>query len=142
MRRSRSRQAILRTVQFGKRVRLHASTYRDPGVRFHIVIQSHPEIERFDRAVADAIWTTLMEMSRRGVEVHAAVLMPAHLHLVLEPRSTGVVEWVGAFKSKSARATWPFGVSRTPWQPRFFDRALRAGGEYDAALAYVLRNPS
>jgi REP element-mobilizing transposase RayT len=130
-------------VQFRKRIRLPKPAYGNTDAAFHIVIRAHPEVRSWSNEVRNAIWNVLMQrVVGDDIVVHAALLMPDHLHLIVQPASRNLIAWVGALKSRAARATWPLGIRGTPCQPRFYDRGLRGDEEYQVAMEYVLRNPS
>lgn len=130
-------------MRYPKRIRLDPEMYSNAETVFHVIVRAHPETDAWSNDVRNAIWRVLFEEAAKSeVTLHAAVLMPDHLHLVVQPAALNLISWVGALKSRTARAVWAFGVRRTPWQPRFYDRGLRSAEEYEVVMAYVLRNPS
>ncbi|MFT0521385.1 REP-associated tyrosine transposase [Pseudomonas faucium] len=72
----------------------------------------------------------------------AWVLMPDHLHWLIElgPVSLGVL--MCTFKSRSSCALYRAGAERQHiWQPGFHDRALRKEEDVRAAARYIIANP-
>jgi REP element-mobilizing transposase RayT len=68
--------------------------------------------------------------------VHAATIMPDHVHLVLEfPQEADVAKSVCDWKRWTAR-TLGF-----RWQRDFFEHRLRHDESFDAKTRYVLENP-
>ena len=130
-------------VPFPRKIRLPDDAYLNPEHVFHIVIHATPRKVPFqDQAIGDAVWATCLEATSRGaVHILAACLMPDHLHVVAKPATSSVTRWVNAFKSYSTTKAWMAGWNGVLWQPSFFDRRLRDQEEFDAAIAYVLRNP-
>jgi REP element-mobilizing transposase RayT len=121
-------------VRYPRRIRLSPDVYKDPANVFHVVVRAHHDIPAFSQEMREAIWKTLLSSADTlSVTLHAAVLMPDHVHLILQPAAGDIVKWLGGWKSLTARAMWPLGLRGSPWQPRFYDRALRDQTEYAAA---------
>ena len=78
-----------------------------------------------------------------GHRVHAYVLMPDHVHLVVTPREDGNVSQVMySLKLHTARQIGALlGSQGGIWQARFYERALRTRKDVEGALAYVHDNP-
>jgi putative transposase len=129
-------------MRYGKPIRLQASSYADRDTLFHLVVRTHPEVGQLALRVREAVWQSLIAFTHSAdVVLQAAVLMPDHLHAIASPGRLDIVRWIGGWKSLSTRAAWGAGHRGTLWQRRFYDRALRGEEEFQAALAYVLRNP-
>jgi len=81
--------------------------------------------------------------TRLGHKVHAYVLMPDHLHLVVTPREGGNVSQVmHSLKLYTARQIGALlGSKGGIWQSRFYERVLRTPKGIEVALAYVHNNP-
>jgi putative transposase len=81
--------------------------------------------------------------TRLGHRVHAYVLMPDHMHLVVAPREGGNVSQVmHSLKLYTARQIGALSGSKGGiWQARFYERALRTPKDVQEALAYVHDNP-
>lgn len=81
--------------------------------------------------------------TRLGHQVHAYVLMPYHMHLVVTPRPGGNVSQVlHSLKLHTARQIGALlGSKGGMWQARFYERALRTPKDVESALAYVHDNP-
>ncbi|MCX2687735.1 transposase [Pseudomonas sp. DCB_AW] len=72
----------------------------------------------------------------------AWILMPDHLHWLIELRANSLGSLMCSFKSKSACALYRVGAERLHiWQPGFFDRALRKEEDVKAAARYIIANP-
>ncbi len=81
------------------------------------------------------------------LELHAAVVMPDHVHLVLSPFEKSPAEWhplpeimhsikrFAAGEINKAR-----GTAGQVWQDESFDRVIREG-EFDEKVAYIQKNP-
>ena len=81
--------------------------------------------------------------TRLGHQVHAYVLLPDHMHLVVTPREGGNISQVmHSLKLYTARQIGALlGSKGGIWQARFYERALRTPKEVEGALAYVHDNP-
>jgi putative transposase len=78
-----------------------------------------------------------------GHRVHAYVLMPDHVHLVVTPReSSDVSRVMHSLKLHTAREIGALLESKGGvWQARFYERALRTPRDVEEAIAYVHDNP-
>jgi REP element-mobilizing transposase RayT len=82
-------------------------------------------------------------------DLHAAVVMPDHVHLVLTPlvneaqrRVMPLFEIMKAIKGASAhKINRRLGHQGTVWQEESFDRVLRSSEDVGAKILYVLENP-
>jgi len=81
--------------------------------------------------------------------LHAAVVMPDHVHLIFVPQINqaamevySLAEIMDAIKGASAhRINKELGRKGKVWQTESFDRVLRSSESLDAKIAYVLENP-
>lgn len=72
----------------------------------------------------------------------AWVLMPDHLHWLIELGEVPLERVVRRFKSRSSRAILEVGgPSGGIWQPGFHDRALRRDEDIRAVARYIVANP-
>ncbi|HDS1745913.1 MULTISPECIES: transposase [Pseudomonas] len=72
----------------------------------------------------------------------AWVLMPDHLHWLIELGHGTLGELMCAFKSRSSCALYRAGADRRRiWQPGFHDRALRREQDIRAVARYIIANP-
>lgn len=73
----------------------------------------------------------------------AFVLMPDHLHWLVQLQTGSLTELVKRFKSKSAAAiNHQRHTYGTPiWQPGFHDHALRDGEDIQHMARYIVANP-
>ncbi len=85
------------------------------------------------RAVIHAIRD---DAARGSHKTLAFVVMPDHLHWLLELRQESLSRLVGRVKSISAKR-----IGEPIWQDGFHDRALRKEEELKAIARYVVANP-
>lgn len=85
----------------------------------------------------------------RTMELHIAVVMPDHVHLILTPainydrqRVWTLAEILWAIKSASAhRINKALNRSGKVWQDEYFDHILRSSESLNAKVDYVSQNP-
>lgn len=72
----------------------------------------------------------------------AWVVMPDHLHWLVQLQSGSLDELMRRIKSKSARQiNQHLGTQGQIWQPGYHDRALRQDEDLQAAARYIVANP-
>lgn len=95
----------------------------------------------------DVVLETCMRGNGKSYQLHAAVVMPDHVHLVLTPlednnRPISLPEILQEIKSVSAhRINRYLGRKGNLWQQESFDRAMREVENTLGRLEYVLGNP-
>ncbi|HJR74323.1 MAG TPA: transposase [Luteimonas sp.] len=76
------------------------------------------------------------------VENFAWVVMPDHIHWLLQLRSDHLKICLQRFKSRSARAiNIALGRDGTVWQPGFYDHYLRSDEDLRKQAQYIVQNP-
>jgi putative DNA methylase len=98
--------------------------------------------------VRDVVLAAITSGHERYFHLHAAVVMPDHVHLLLTPgrddegATYGLSQIVSAIKGRSAReVNQALGRSGHVWQPERFDRALRSHERVRAQAEYICQNP-
>lgn len=81
--------------------------------------------------------------SASGHKIHAYVIMPDHVHLIVTPKIRKTISQVmHSFKIYTSRQIGLLTQSTGGiWQPRFYERALQNGEEAQNALDYIHVNP-
>jgi putative transposase len=93
--------------------------------------------------IAGLLIDTLKERRNEDCfDLHAWVLMPDHIHLVLQPDKSSLEEIMRRFKSLSwKRCRTEAGLVEPLWQRGFHDRGVRNERALLAAIDYVHLNP-
>ncbi len=93
--------------------------------------------------VREVVRDCLMKFDDQRVRVHAAVIMPTHVHALLEPLETNTLsQLLKGIKGASARrANKLLGVSGTFWMDESYDHIVRSEKQYRHFLRYVEENP-
>ncbi|MBI6921016.1 transposase [Pseudomonas monteilii] len=124
--------------------RLRQGRYSEPGRLYLLTTITRHRLPLFEnlwfaRSVIQQLRLSDQEGSCRSL---AWVLMPDHLHWLIELGPTGLGKLMCAFKSRSSCALYRIGAERQHiWQPGFYDRALRKEEDVKAAARYIIANP-
>jgi len=100
-----------------------------------------------DPAVAEIVTKALHHDDGKRYDLHAYVLMPDHVHVVLRPlrRDQGTVplrEIMKALKGSSAhRINTALGRRGSFWRDESYDHIIRSAREYRATIRYMQANP-
>ena len=96
----------------------------------------------------DIVLACLVRENGHKFDLHAAVVMPDHAHLIYSPRrrddgwSYTLPEIMKAIKGRSAREINIALKRRGPvWQEEFFDHVLRSNDSLVDRVDYVCQNP-
>src|SRR5256885_16556604 len=96
----------------------------------------------------DLVLKHIQHEHHRRATVHAAVVMPDHVHILMTPlrdtstQSYTLAEILHGIKSASAHSVNK-SLERTGrvWEEEYFDHALRANETIDATIDYIRMNP-
>jgi REP element-mobilizing transposase RayT len=101
--------------------------------------------------VGDSAWAALLEASSfLRVKLHAACMMPDHVHLLLSPPGDGktVGQIIKSIKTRQQYVTKQAAGIWLNWQADFFDHVLGRGRdprdpdvEFETVAAYIHNNP-
>ncbi len=90
---------------------------------------------------ANLLRETILHYCETGYSLHAYVIMPDHLHLLIVPTDAleKAVQLVkGGFSFRAKRElSWKFDI----WQPGFSDHRIRDEEDWNRHLEYIRRNP-
>src|SRR3982074_3346746 len=83
-----------------------------------------------------------MERQRNAFSVYGYVVMPSHLHMLLDPGEQRLSDLLRNFKSKAALFLVNSGTRGGPfWQPRYYDSICRHARHVGDRLEYIHKNP-
>lgn len=100
------------------------------------VFLQRPELARL---VLRALYDGQVRFHR--YDLHAFVIMPNHVHLLLTPHVTAR-HWLGPLKGFTAHeANRMLGRSGAFWQNESYDHLVRDGREFERIRAYIEHNP-
>jgi len=122
---------------------LRRGRYSRAGHIYHVITRTHrwQRVLRHwpvERAVVHALRASDQAGRSRTL---AFVVMPDHLHWLLELRSGCLGDCVGAAKGRSAWRSRPHRPVGPLWQPGYFDHALRRDESVAATARYIIANP-
>jgi len=94
--------------------------------------------------VRETVRACLMKFDGQRLNVHAAVIMPTHVHALLEPIGANTrSELLKGIKGASARQVNKLlGTSGTFWMDESYDHIVRSEKQYRHFLRYIEENPS
>ncbi|MFJ4065232.1 REP-associated tyrosine transposase [Pseudomonas sp. NPDC089996] len=124
--------------------RLRQGRYSEPGRLYLLTTVTRNRNPLFsDLLFARVVISQLRQSDEEGsCRSLAWVLMPDHLHWLIELGSANLGNLMCAFKSRSSCALYKAGAERQHiWQPGFHDRALRREEDVKAAARYIIANP-
>ena len=127
-----------------KKIRLPMDAYDVPGEAWLITIGTLDRARQplAAPALAHAILDCFVsDTPRRGANLHLAVVLPDHAHLIVEITNGNLVNLMRDLKTRTTRLWWEHGGTGAIWQKSFHDRGLRGPNVFDAAIKYVLDNP-
>lgn len=125
---------------------LRLGRYSQSGGIYLITTVTHQRAPVFeDFVLARLAITELRTCDERGrSNTLAFVLMPDHLHWLVQLQHGTLSALVGNFKanaSKMVHRHWGTPPNPSLWQDGFHDRALRSGEDLTAVARYIVRNP-
>ena len=89
------------------------------------------------------VLTTLRYFDGARFDLHAAVVMDDHIHVIVAPYpGYELSRVVHTWKSFSAHRIAVEGRSAPVWQDEYMDTILRRGPHMDNAVSYIRDNPS
>lgn len=94
--------------------------------------------------VRDAVKTCLLKFDGERLQIHSAVIMPNHVHALIEPMSGhDLSTLLKGIKGASAHeANKLLGASGTFWLDESYDHIVRSEEQYRHFLRYIADNPS
>ena len=124
---------------------LRRGRYSQPGLVYLVTTATYQRVPLFANFELARLGVAELRQcdARARCETLAFVLMPDHLHWLLQLKQGELSALVGLFKASASRA---INLRRgTPgqqvWQPGFHDHALRGDEDLAAAGRYVVANP-
>jgi putative DNA methylase len=118
-----------------------------PGATMAITFATHQRWQ-LPPSARDQTMNIIEAGHRSKFHLHAAVVMPDHVHLLLTPardsggQTYGIAEIMSGIKGASAHAVNKALARRgRVWQSESFDRVLRSSERVRAAAEYICENP-
>ena len=96
-----------------------------------------------DGAVRRIVESAFCHVNTRVARILAYVIMPNHVHAVLETRPGVTIQYVmHSLKGFSAhRINQYLGRTGRVWQREYFDRVVRSDTHFQRAIQYIMSNP-
>jgi putative transposase len=104
--------------------------------------RGHGECRLGRRDVAGLVEKVLLEGDGRAYRMQAWVIMPNHVHLVVEVWDVPLAKLVGGWKGKSSRlANALLRQNGKFWHVDYYDTLIRDGTHLNRAIRYTEQNP-
>jgi len=104
--------------------------------------RGHGECWLHRRDVAELVEPILLEGDRREYRMLAWVVMPNHIHLVVDVLGVPLVKLINGWKGKSSReANKLLGRRGAFWQEDYYDTLIRDEVQLKRAIRYTEQNP-
>ncbi|MEG2805532.1 transposase [Stenotrophomonas sp.] len=124
--------------------RLQRGRYSHPGFCYALTTTTHARRRWFEDAPnAELVIDTLRHLDRSGHSGTLAwVVMPDHVHWLMQLRQGTLADCMAVFKSRSARLlNARLGRQGKLWQHGYFDHAVRTDASLRKHALYLLANP-
>jgi putative DNA methylase len=104
--------------------------------------RGHGECWLRRQEVAELIERILLEADGRDYQMHAWVVMPNHVHLVVDVWDVPLVKLINGWKGKSSREAGKLlGRSGAFWQTDYYDTLVRDEAHLKRSIRYTEQNP-
>ncbi len=123
---------------------LRRGRFSEPGRLYLLTTVTHHRQPLFQdfRLARLVIHQLRLSEQERTCQSLAWVLMPDHLHWLVELKDATLATLMRKFKSRSSLALHRAGVAHDPiWQPGYQDRALRREESIRHVARYIVANP-
>jgi len=126
-----------------KNIRLPRESYQIPSQIFSITICTPNRRSLFQNGKYGELVTSSLAAGPFGkqTERFAFCLMPDHLHLLLAPKESDLIDLINRWKSFSANLVRRNGLIGPCWQRGFYDHALRKEEDIRNTAEYIVNNP-
>jgi REP element-mobilizing transposase RayT len=127
-----------------KQIRLPYEAYSIAGSTWLVTIATlNRDLRVFDDpTLATSVLDSLERHCALSVAtLHLAIVLPDHLHAIIEIANSNLVDVMRDFKTNSTRVWWEHDGVGALWQKSFHDRGLRTAEAFDHAVRYCLDNP-
>ena len=126
-----------------KNIRLQKDIYSGQNQIFSITIctKNRYPILRNKQHAQTIIETFKTKPFYQSTKSYAYCLMPDHLHLLLSPNGSNLIDFIRRWKSFSANLLNKSDFNGPCWQRSFYDHALRRDEDIQTTAEYIVNNP-
>jgi putative transposase len=125
--------------------RLDASVYATAGRSTFFTLRASRALAPFahDHYAQTALQCLMHQRAKSCCQVDVYCIMPDHIHLIITPIKDGAssLRYVERFKGRCGYVLRKEGWKGALWQPRSYDRVLRAEESIERIGLYILNNP-
>ena len=121
---------------------LRKGRFSEVGRIYLVTFTTEKRLPLFSRFDAARVMSRVLRRESRYTETLAYVVMPDHVHWLLQIKAKSLSATVQTVKSVSAHELKKIGtLKRTCWQDGFHDHALRSDEDLQDVARYVIMNP-
>ncbi len=126
-----------------KNIRLNKEIYSNQNRIFSITVctKDRQPIFRKKPYAKTIIETFQTEVYHQNTLTYAYCLMPDHLHLLVSPKESNLIDFIRRWKSFTANRLNNSGYQGPCWQRSFYDHALRKDEDIRTTAEYIVHNP-
>ena len=126
-----------------KNIRLKKEIYSDQNQLFGITVctKSRQPIFHQKLHAATIIETFQTKPFHQNTKLYAYCLMPDHLHLLVAPKQSNLIDFIRRWKSYTANLLNKSDFKGPCWQRSFYDHALRKDEDIRNTAEYIVHNP-
>ena len=126
-----------------KNIRLNKRIYSNQNQIFSITICTKDRQPIFNKELyaKTVIETFSTEHFQEHITPFAYCLMPDHLHLLISPNGSNLIDFIRRWKSYSAGLLNKLDFNGPCWQRSFYDHALRKDEDIQTTAEYIVNNP-
>ena len=121
---------------------LRKGRFSEEGRIYLVTFATQERLPLFSRFDAARVMSRVLKRESKYTETLAYVVMPDHVHWLLQIKAKSLSTTVQTVKSVSAHELKKISVvNRVCWQDGFHDHALRSDEDLQAIARYVILNP-
>jgi len=131
------------SLKHRKNIRLKKEIYSKQNQIFSITICTKDRRPLFhQKALAKTIIETFQtEVFQQNTKLYAYCLMPDHLHILVSPKESNLIDFIRRWKSYATNLLNKSGFKGACWQRSFYDHALRKDEDIKTTAEYIVHNP-
>jgi REP element-mobilizing transposase RayT len=109
---------------------------------FHVITCSKKGTAPFlNNPFTEEVYRNLLAYFIEKTHLYAACIMPDHIHLLIRPRRTNIIEIISNWKRYISNLSRNYNLKTPIWQASFFDHVLRNNEQLADVARYIIENP-
>jgi putative transposase len=126
-----------------KNIRLKKEIYSNQNQIFNITVCTKDRRPIFHQKFHATTITETFQTKpfHQNTKLYTYCLMPDHLHLLVSPKESNLIDFIRRWKSYTANLLNKSGFTGPCWQRSFYDHALRKDEDIKITAEYIVNNP-